>query len=559
MNELIIVKPEKCTGCNSCVRNCPAPEANTVKKLDNGKLIVSVNPDKCIACGECVRSCARGARDYIDDTEECMSFLIKEKLIIVVSPAVKAALPTKWKGVLDWFRGQGCTIYDGSFGADICTWAHLRSIEQGTFGNIVTQQCSAIVKYIETYQPQMLQNLSPIHSPACCSAIFIKKYLRRNNHIAFLSTCIAKKLEFMDTELIDYNLTVDKLMDYFERNGISIPVDTNEGYEYRFDDQQGQVGSVYSRPGGLRDNLWLHNPDINISTSEGARKVYGELNMYAKMPEGKHPQVFDVLSCEFGCNVGPAAKTDQTLFDVMDVMRKVENEAKNRRKSGFMGRGEDKLFKRFDEELRPSDFVRNYKPAVPSPLPSQQQLDEVYKKLGKVTQEDKEYNCHACGFNSCKEMAVAIARGLNLPENCIVHAKAAMGSAPSVSTDGSSEEFKAITAECLELSEKLKADIDNITSSTGMIDESTSATKERAATVKDLLRNVVTFCSDNPTMDSDSVDQLIGILNTTIEAFSALDDNVSVTTESSEAINQSAAKISSLVESINKALGKAAE
>ena len=559
MNELIIVKPEKCTGCNSCVRNCPATEANTVKKLDNGKLIVSVNPDKCIACGECVRSCARGARDYIDDTEECMSFLIKEKLIIVVSPAVKAALPTKWKGVLDWFRGQGCTIYDGSFGADICTWAHLRSIEQGTFGNIVTQQCSAIVKYIETYQPQMLQNLSPIHSPACCSAIFIKKYLRRNNHIAFLSTCIAKKLEFMDTELIDYNLTVDKLMDYFERNGISIPVDTNEGYEYRFDDQQGQVGSVYSRPGGLRDNLWLHNPDINISTSEGARKVYGELNMYAKMPEGKHPQVFDVLSCEFGCNVGPAAKTDQTLFDVMDVMRKVENEAKNRRKSGFMGRGEDKLFKRFDEELRPSDFVRNYKPAVPSPLPSQQQLDDVFKKLGKVTQEDKEYNCHACGFNSCKEMAVAIARGLNLPENCIVHAKAAMGSAPSVSTDGSSEEFKAITAECLELSEKLKADIDNITSSTGMIDESTSATKERAATVKDLLRNVVTFCSDNPTMDSDSVDQLIGILNTTIEAFSALDDNVSVTTESSEAINQSAAKISSLVESINKALGKTAE
>ena len=80
MNELIIVKPEKCTGCNTCVRNCPAPEANIVKQLDNGKFIVSVNPDKCIACGECVRSCVNGARDYIDDTEECMSFLIKESL-----------------------------------------------------------------------------------------------------------------------------------------------------------------------------------------------------------------------------------------------------------------------------------------------------------------------------------------------------------------------------------------------------------------------------------------------------------------------------------------------
>ncbi len=558
MNELIIVKPEKCTGCNSCVRNCPAPEANTVKKLDNGKFIVSVNPDKCIACGECVRTCTRGARDYIDDTEECMSFLIKEKLILIVSPAVKAALPTKWKGVLDWFKGQGCTIYDGAFGADICTWAHLRSIEQHTFGNIVTQQCSAIVKYIETYQPQMLQNLSPIHSPACCSAIFIKKYLRRNNHIAYLSTCIAKKAEFADTELIDYNLTIDKLMDYFERNGISIPVDTSEGYEYRFDDQQGQVGSVYSRPGGFRDNLWLHDPDINIATSEGVHKVYDELNMYAKMQESKHPQVFDVLSCEFGCNVGPAAKTDQTLFDVMDVMRKVENEAKNRRKSGFMGRGEDKLLKRFDEELRPSDFVRSYKSTVPTPLPSQQQLDSVFKKMGKLTQEDKEYNCHACGFKTCKDMAVAISRGLNLPENCIVHAKSTMGSAQPAAL-GSSADLEAVASECREISEKLKLDIENITSSTDMIGESTSATKERVSVVKDLLQNVVSFCSDNPTMDSDSVDQLIGILNTTIEAFSALDDNVNITTESSEAINKSVTKINSLVESINKALGKSAE
>ncbi|MBR6242601.1 MAG: 4Fe-4S binding protein, partial [Ruminococcus sp.] len=28
MNEIIIVKPEKCVGCHACVRSCPAPEAN---------------------------------------------------------------------------------------------------------------------------------------------------------------------------------------------------------------------------------------------------------------------------------------------------------------------------------------------------------------------------------------------------------------------------------------------------------------------------------------------------------------------------------------------------
>ncbi len=558
MNEIIIVKPEKCVGCNSCVRNCPAPEANTVKQLDDGRFITSVNNDKCIACGECVRTCNHGARDYIDDTDECMSHIIKEKLIIIVSPAIKAALPTKWKGVLDWFKGQGCTIYDGSLGADICTWAHVRAIDQETVGNIVTQPCAAIVKYIETYQPKMLQNLSPIHSPIACGAIFIKKYLRRNNPIAYLSPCIAKKLEFSDTGLVDYNVTIDKLMEYFERNGISIPVDTSDNFEYKFDEQQGQLGSIYSRPGGLRDNLWLHLPDLNITNSEGVHKVFGELDMYARMPESKHPQVFDVLSCEFGCNVGPAAKTNQTVFDVMSVMRKVENEAKNRRKSGFMGRGDDKLFKRFDDELRLSDFLRNYKPSVPTPVPSEQQLQPIYEKMGKHTKEDKEYDCHACGFDTCRDMAIAISRGLNTPENCVIYAKSVLLARHSALTL-QHEKLAEITSECLELSGKLNEDVVNITSSMNSIDESTSATKERANVVKDLLQNIVTFCSDNPTMDSESVNQLIGILNMTIDAFSALDDNVTTTTESSEAISKSISEITSLVGDLNKVLVKTTE
>ena len=91
------------------------------------------------------------------------------------------------------------------------------------------------------------------------------------------------------------------------------------------------------------------------------------------------------------------------------------------------------------------------------------------------------------------------------------------------------------------------------------IDESTSATKERATVVKDLLQNIVTFCSENPTMDSESVNQLIGILNMTIDAFSALDDNVSITNESSEAISNSISEITSLVEDLNKVLVKTTE
>ena len=556
MSELIIVKPEKCVGCNACVRECPAPEANMTKQLEDGRFITMVNHDKCIGCGECVKKCNHGARDFIDDTDECISEMIKEKIIIMASPAIKTVLPTKWKGVLDWFKKQGCTVFDVSFGADICTWAHLRTIDQDKIGNIVTQQCPAIVKYIETYQPKLLQNLSPIHSPVACSAIYIKKYLRRNKPIALVTPCIASRNEAKDTELFDYNITIKKLLEYFDRNDITIPIDTSEDYEYKFDEPQGQLGSIYSRPGGLRDNLWVHDPEINITNSEGVHKVFREIDMYGRMPESKHPKVFDVLSCEFGCNIGPASGTKQTVFDVMSTMRAIENDAKGRRKStGIMGRGDDRLFKRFDDELRVADFLRNYKPSMPTPVPSNAQLDPIFKKMGMHTEEDRKYDCHACGYDTCRDMAIAISRGLNTPDNCIVHAKSVLLARHSA-LNRQNEQLEEITAECLELSDKLKENVAKINENMQNIGDSTTATSERAAVVKDLLENVVTFCNDNSTMDADSVSQLTSILETTISAFSALDDNVSRTNESSETINESIKDIIALVGEINEVLVK---
>ena len=103
MNEIIIVKPDKCVGCNACIRSCPAPEANVIRQLDDGRFITAVNQDKCVSCGGCVKACNHGARDYVDDTEECMSNVIKEKVIIMADPAIKTVFPNKWKGILDWF------------------------------------------------------------------------------------------------------------------------------------------------------------------------------------------------------------------------------------------------------------------------------------------------------------------------------------------------------------------------------------------------------------------------------------------------------------------------
>ena len=555
MADIIIVKPDKCVGCNACVRVCPAPEANITKMLEDGRFITHVNSEKCITCGECVKSCAHGARDYVDDTDVCMSRVGREKLIVLVTPSIKTVFPTRWKGILDWFKTKGCLIYDVSLGADICTWAHLRSIEQRKAGNIITQPCAAIVKYIETYQPKLLPNLSTIHSPVLCAAIYIKKYLKRENPIAVLSPCIAKKNEFIETGLVDFNVTFKKLDEYFDKNDIKIATNSPTDFDYKFEEMQGQVGSIYPRPGGLRDNLWLHNPDINITTSEGVHKVYPELDMYAQMPDYKHPEVFDVLSCEFGCNVGPASGTNQTVFDVMATMREVEKSAKNKRKTGVFRGGDDKLFKKFDDDLKISDFQRTYRPSTPTPPPTERQLDAVFEMMGKHTEEERNFNCHACGYKTCRDMATSICRGLNTADNCIVHAKSVLIARHS-ELAAQHELLSEITSDCLSLSDKLKESLKNINVNMDTIGDSTAKTSDRARVVNDLLTQVIMFCKGTETMDSDSVGQLVEILETTLDAFKALDDNVNVTNESSEVIRTSISEISSLVDNINESLRK---
>ena len=176
--------------------------------------------------------------------------------------------------------------------------------------------------------------------------------------------------------------------------------------------------------------------------------------------------------------------------------------------------------------------------------------------MGKHTQADREYNCHACGYKSCKDMATAIYRGLNTADNCIVHAKSVLVARHSQLAE-QHEKLAEITSECLQLSEKLKADVADITSSMDTIGNASDATGKKAKVVDNLLENVISFCGSNQTMDEDSVSQLIEILKTTREAFSSLGDNVTATNKSSSIIRLSITEISKLVDNINSILTSA--
>ena len=277
---IIGLKKEKCVGCNACVRACPAGDANIAHIDDEGILRIEIDDSKCIKCGACITACSHNARYFQDDIDQFLSDLkAGQEIAVIAAPSIKIAFEGNWRHALQWLQNQGVKgIYDVSYGADICTWAHLRYIEKHPDAKLISQPCAAVVNYIQHHKPELLPHLSPIQSPMMCIAIYMRKVLGFKGKIAAISPCIAKIDEFHETgNIINYNVTMEHLRQYFEENNINLPA-IKVYSNFEFDDHQGLEGAIYPKPGGLMKNLLIHSPEMEIVTSEGTDKLYKDLD-----------------------------------------------------------------------------------------------------------------------------------------------------------------------------------------------------------------------------------------------------------------------------------------
>lgn len=417
---MITFDSTKCVACNNCIRVCPSMEANTVEHDENGNVRFNIDPDKCIRCGACVKICNHNARSYEDDTARFWSDLKSgQKIIAICAPAVKVSFDGCWRNVLDILKKSGVSkIYDVSFGADICTWGHIRYLEQHPKTKLISAPCPAIVNYIKKYCHDALKNLSPVHSPMLCTAIYLKKYLGETAKIAALSPCIAKMDEFRETGLVDYNVTFERLGELLKKNGTNFDSLKKVRSNFEFSGIQGSMGAVYPRPGGLKACLELENPNLNVITSEGTATVYKDLDLYSTVGARDLPDVFDVLSCDNGCGSGPAIGQEMSIYRMSGIMNGIEKYNRNKRvKFDFKHR--DKQFLQFDKQLNLSDFIRKYTPEdIKRINVTDAQIDDMLTKMGKHTETERNYNCHSCGFSTCREMAEAIIKGVSAITSC---------------------------------------------------------------------------------------------------------------------------------------------
>ncbi|MDE7303188.1 MAG: 4Fe-4S binding protein [Oscillospiraceae bacterium] len=402
---MVHVIEDKCIGCNACIRTCPIPNANRY----DGK-VVHINTDECIQCGECVKNCQHGARYYDDDLETVLDLMKTHNVSFIVAPAIKSAMDGKWRHVLKWLKDNGAhEIYDGSFGADICTYMHIQYLNRHPDAKVISQPCAAIVNYAEKHKPEMLEHLSPVQSPLMCSAIYIKRYLHSDDVLVGLTPCLAKGDEFKNTNVISFNVTFKRLSEYMKKKGVILPIGRSE---FEWSATRGFDGAFYPIPGGLKECLHAYDPDLPVTTSEGVNKVYEDFDFYLDANKSSRPAVYDVLSCEFGCNSGAGAKEDFNEFTAYDIMKNARQWSTGRSKK-------DRFHKKIFKTLILEDFLREYVNRCQTTLPTEEELEQVYKSMGKVTEQDKHIDCHACGFKNCRSMAMTIFAGNNSPTNCI--------------------------------------------------------------------------------------------------------------------------------------------
>lgn len=448
MSKGLVYTNDNCLGCNKCIAACPLLRVNTSTIVDK-KNIISVDGDACVHCGNCITACPHSARDYMDDTETFLSDLKSGKRIsLLVAPAFIANYPKEYKKVLGYLKSLGVNhIISVSFGADITTWGYLNYITQHNFTGGISQPCPAIVDYIEKYIPSLVDKLVPIHSPMMCAAIYVKKYMKISDTLAFLSPCIAKKSEISRPEngnIIQYNVTFKHLMD----NLSSVRLDQYDA----IDEIEYGLGSIYPTPGGLRENVeYFLGKDVMIRQIEGEGHAYHFLHEYAKRVASGKPLPFmvDALNCQSGCIYGTA--TDPARTDDDDILfalhqQKTAAASSDKKSPWNHNLSYENRLKQFNQAFRDldlNDFICKYNKNryIGELQATDAQLKDAFLSMGKNTKEEQSINCGACGYAGCKEMATAIAHGINVPTNCIHFVKASV-EAEKADVERLSEEIK---------------------------------------------------------------------------------------------------------------------
>ena len=319
LSSVISVDPENCVNCHRCIAVCPAKYCN-----DSSGDYVKVNKDLCIGCGQCISACKHDARHGIDDFPQFMQALKnKENIIAIVAPAAAAHFNGMDLELNGFLKSLGVkAVFDVSFGAELTTKSYVEEFKNKKPKLMISQPCPALVSYIELYQHSLIPYLAVSDSPMAHTFRMIKEFYPeyKNYKMAAISPCYAKRREFDENGLGNFNVTMKSITAYMKANGLSL----SKYPKTQYDNPPAERAVLYSTPGGLMRTAERFIPGISTKI----RKIEGQPlmteyfhDLKETMKNGKPVPfpIIDCLNCERGCNCGAGTDNQQIPLDELEL------------------------------------------------------------------------------------------------------------------------------------------------------------------------------------------------------------------------------------------------
>ena len=383
MSQYLKLKKSNCKNCYKCIRHCPV---KSIRFFENQAFIVE---DECILCGQCFVVCPQNAKEIKNDIDTAKG------LIAGGSPVIASIAPSfvaNYEGlsissVEKALKKLGFAgAEETAEGATVVKQKYDEMVEKGEQELIISSCCHSVNVLIQKHFPEVLPYLAKVVSPMQAHSLEIKK---RNPEAktVFIGPCISKKEEADDYPgIVDCVLTFEELSEWMKEAGV----------EFESCEDPENVGGkarLFPTGGGVLKSMNCNNPDYTYVHVDGTENC---VNVLREISEGKMGKCFIEMSACYGsCVSGPVIERNRHACISNTVI--VDKYAK---KDDFNATPLDD--KAMEKDMK---FI-----GVKRLMPGSKAIDEILRKMGKRSPAD-ELNCGSCGYNTCREKAVAVYNG----------------------------------------------------------------------------------------------------------------------------------------------------
>lgn len=390
-----------CRDCYKCVRSCP------VKAIKITAGHAEVVEARCIADGQCVSVCPQQAKKVADGIGLVRSFfLAKQQIAVSLAPSFVALEEFTSPGQLvTALRKLGFAyVAETAEAAELIAQEHLQLVEKHSAGPVITSCCPVVVNLIERYYPALIKYLAPVVSPMVAHGRLLKAKYGSDLKVVFIGPCISKKDEYRRAELqgsIDAVLTFQELRTMIAEEGIDL-----EHLEPGNFDHDGGTARVFPLPAGLAKTARLSTDLLaqEFIAIDGLEAVIYFLDRFEEVQNSL--RLVELLACEGGCLMGPGLESNLSLYARRDrLLRYAQSSAEKPLPPAEV-----------DRKVRLSTVYAKRK--LDRITPTEEEIRAVLSTTGKHKPAD-ELNCGACGYNSCREKAIAVLEGLAEIDMCI--------------------------------------------------------------------------------------------------------------------------------------------